>query len=213
MKHIPHVVVPAPWTERRMELSVVQWRHMTRVMRLKSGAQLTYTDGLGTIGSGSLSHQSIERGDEETVPRPTSLTVAVAPPSNKDRQRFLVEKLTELGVEKLVWLKTKHGANRPASSPKVFSWIVNAVEQSQGAWLMEVALDMLEMSELEGRVVVCDREGDRRVPDNVDVVAIGPEGGFAEGEIPSHLPLWGLGPTVLRVETAAVVATARLGIR
>jgi 16S rRNA U1498 N3-methylase RsmE len=41
-------------------------------------------------------------------------------------------------------------------------------------------------------------------------VVVGPEGGFAPGEIPGHLPLWDLGPTVLRVETAAVVAAARL---
>mgnify|MGYP002076409617 CR=1 FL=1 len=37
-------------------------------------------------------------------------------------------------------------------------------------------------------------------------VAVGPEGGWAPGEVPDGLPTVGLGRTVLRVETAAVVA-------
>lgn len=102
MKHIPHLVVAAPWKDGDLRLSVVQWRHLTKVLRMKGGQQVTYTDGLGTVGAGVLGHQVIERGDEEYVERPASLTVAIAPPSNKDRQRFLVEKLAELGVARLV---------------------------------------------------------------------------------------------------------------
>jgi 16S rRNA U1498 N3-methylase RsmE len=41
-------------------------------------------------------------------------------------------------------------------------------------------------------------------------VVIGPEGGWASGEVPDDVALWGLGDTVLRVETAALVAAARL---
>jgi 16S rRNA U1498 N3-methylase RsmE len=45
------------------------------------------------------------------------------------------------------------------------------------------------------------------------VLAIGPEGGFEEGEIPDAARLWDLGPNVLRVETAALVAAARMMAR
>ncbi len=41
-------------------------------------------------------------------------------------------------------------------------------------------------------------------------IAIGPEGGWAAGEIPADVSLLDLGPTILRVETAAIVAAARL---
>jgi 16S rRNA U1498 N3-methylase RsmE len=41
-------------------------------------------------------------------------------------------------------------------------------------------------------------------------VVIGPEGGWASGEVPEDAIRWDLGDTVLRVETAALVAAARL---
>ena len=42
------------------------------------------------------------------------------------------------------------------------------------------------------------------------VVLVGPEGGWDERELATGLPLVGLGPSVLRAETAAVVAGALL---
>ncbi len=210
MRHIPHVVVGAHWEGPRLDLSVVQWRHLTKVLRMKSGQEVSYTDGLGRVGSGVLVQQGIERGDEMTVERTTGITVAVAPPANKDRQRFLVEKLAELGVSRLIWLETRHGKNRVASASKVFSWVLSAVEQSRGAFLMETSDELVRLTDLEGKVCVCRPGGDAE-PGECDVIAIGPEGGFAEDEIPQDANLWDLGPTVLRVETAAVVAVARLG--
>lgn len=205
MKHVPHLVVGVPWSGPKLGLTVVQWRHVTKVLRMKSGQPVTYTDGLGTLGSGILGPQSIERGQEKTVDRPTTLTVAVAPPANKDRQRFLVEKLAELGVARLVWLETSNGTQRVANSAKVFSWVHAAVEQSRGAHLMETSDEFVRLSELEGNVAIC-HPGGSEDPGDADVVAIGPEGGFSEGEIPEGALLWDLGPTTLRVETAAIVA-------
>jgi 16S rRNA (uracil1498-N3)-methyltransferase len=208
MKHVPHLVVTAPWEGSRLDLSSHQWRHVTKVLRMQGGEDVTYTNGLGIIGSGVLTNQGIERGEEVDVERPTNLTMAVAPPASKDRQRFLVEKLTELGVARLVWLETKHGKDRLASASKVFGWIHGALEQSRGAYLMETSDELLGLGDLEGRVVVCMPGGDT-APDDFDVIAIGPEGGFAEDELPENARLWDLGPTVLRVETAAIVAAAR----
>lgn len=205
MRHVPHLVVPAPWDGTRLELSVVQWRHVTKVLRMRSGQEVSYTDGLGTMGEGVLGHQMIERGEETAVDRPSGLTVAVAPPSNKDRQRFLVEKLAELGVARLIWIETRHGKNRVANPEKVFSWVHAAVEQSRGAYLMETTDDLVSIDELEGDLVFC-RPGGTDRPGPVSTVVIGPEGGFADDEIPPGARSWDLGPTILRVETAAIAA-------
>jgi 16S rRNA (uracil1498-N3)-methyltransferase len=210
VKHIPHLVVSAPWEEGRLALSVVQWRHVTKVLRMKSGDQVTYTDGLGKLGEGVLRHQLVERGEEREVGRPSTLTVAVAPPANRDRQRFLVEKLAEIGIARLIWLETAHGKNRVANPEKVFSWVHAAVEQSRGAYLMETSEEMVKPTELGGDLVVCV-PGGRDGPGTADVVAIGPEGGFAEDELPASARRWDLGANVLRVETAAIVAAIRLG--
>lgn len=209
MKHIPHLVVPVPWEDARLQLSIVQWRHMTKVLRLKSGQEVTYTDGLGVIGEGVLGHQMIERGEEHRVDRPSDVTIAVSPPANKDRQRFLVEKLAEIGVARLIWIETAHGKNRVANPEKVFSWVHAAVEQSRGAYLMEVSDDLVPIDQLEGKLVFCHPGGDQH-PGDVDTVVIGPEGGFSPGEVPENAPTWDLGPTILRVETAAIAAAISL---
>lgn len=209
MKHVPHVVIAAPWEGSSLSLSISQWRHLTKVLRMNNGDPVTYTDGLGTFGTGRLDGQTVKRGEEEARERPSALTIAVAPPANKDRQRFLVEKLTELGVARLIWVKTRHGKNRVPGGGKVFSWVVAALEQSRGAWLMETSSDLVEMADLEGVIVAC-RPGGEPGPFEADVVVVGPEGGFAEDELPDGVRLWDLGPNVLRVETAAVVAAVRM---
>lgn len=208
-KHVPHVVVGAPWEEGVLELSVIQWRHLTKVLRMGRGDEVSYTDGLGRVGTGRLADHAVSRGEEREVPRPSNLTVAVAPPASKDRQRFVVEKLAELGVARLQWLSTRHGKERTASASKVFSWILAATEQSRGAWLMETPQDVVELVELESPVVVCHPGGASETV-SAKTLVIGPEGGFAEDELPPDVALWDLGPTILRVETAAVVGACRM---
>ena len=62
---------------------------------------------------------------------------------------------------------------------------------------------------LEPPVVVCSPSGSGELP-HARTVVIGPEAGWAEGEIPDDVATWSLGASVLRVETAAVVAAARI---
>jgi 16S rRNA (uracil1498-N3)-methyltransferase len=212
VRHVPHLVVAAPWDGDTLSLSVVQWRHVTKVLRLHRGDPVSYTDGLGTMGTGRLGNQSIDRGDEVSVARPSSLVMAVAPPSNKDRQRYLVEKLSELGVARLIWIKTAHGRERVSSAAKVFNWVLSGTEQSRGAWLMETSDEVLEIGELPGPVTFCSPGGGDG-PNDGDIIVIGPEGGFADDEIPNDATTWDLGPTILRVETAAVAAAVILRSR
>lgn len=208
-KQVPHVVVGAPWNGDSLNLSIVQWKHLTKVLRLNRGDRISYTDGLGHLGKGTLGDRSVVRGDEQEVPRSSELEVASAPPSNRDRQRFLVEKLAELGVARLLWLKTTRGKNRVASGAKVFSWVLSAVEQSRGAWLMETSSNLVGWGDLARPVVICHPGGDTEAP-QARTVVIGPEGGFSNEEMPSDVVHWDLGPTILRVESAAIVAAARL---
>ena len=127
-------MVAQPWPDTgKLALSISQWRHLTKVLRKNRGDKVTYTDGLGTLGGGVLGNTEIIRGDEVFVERAREVAIAVAPPANKDRQRFLVEKLAELGVSRLIWLRTKNGKNRVSSPTKVFSWVQTALEQSRGS--------------------------------------------------------------------------------
>jgi 16S rRNA (uracil1498-N3)-methyltransferase len=181
---------------------------MRRVLRVEDGGDVTYTDGAGLFGRGTWGGNSVVRGIEESRGRPGNLVLAVAPPSNRDRVRFVVEKLAEMGVESLIWLDTRHGSGRLPSLQKQQAWAVSAVEQSRGSWLMALGEGLIDWADLERPLAVC-------VPGNPDsdekfrTVAVGPEGGFAPGEVPDDACGVGLGETILRVETAALTAAVK----
>jgi len=212
MKHIPHVLVPAPWDGDECSVPAATRRHLGTVLRLESRAALTYTDGKGTVGEGSWDGSVILRGDERTVASIVPIvTMAVAPPRSRDRQRFIVEKLQELAVQRLVWLSTAHGQARPPSTDKALAWATAALEQSRGAHLIEIDAAPLETL-VADEVAWADITGDpvRSVDRGVGpfTVAIGPEGGWSGEERARFVHRVSFGSTILRTETAAVVAAA-----
>ena len=182
--------------------------HLSRVLRLGVGSEVTYTDGGGTFGQGFWSGGAISRSGEVQRDRPSRLIVATAPPSSRDRVRFLVEKVAELGIERLLWLTTRHGVRRVPPLKKQRSWAISALEQSRGSWLMGVSDGFVDWDSLERPLAVCvpGGSGGEAV---IRTVAVGPEGGFGDGEVPPDAAAADLGPTILRVETAAVVAASR----
>lgn len=203
---IPHVLVPRPWAEERIGLRPDQSHHLERVLRIRSGGPVTYTDGAGTTGRGALDGGTVVRGPETTVPALPSLVVAVAPPASRDRLRFVVEKLAELEVTRIAWLATRRGEGRPPPAEKAAAWAAAALEQSRGAHLTAVDAAFTTLDSLPGPAVVA-LPGGATVPAGGPLtVAVGPEGGWEPGEVPEGMPAVGLGRTILRVETAALAA-------
>lgn len=206
-RHVPHLLLAPPWDGDLLALSDGQSHHVHRVLRMGTGELVSYTDGVGGKGIGTLELGGVRRGDEEPVPRPSPrLTMAVAPPRAAERARFLVEKVAELGVDRLVWLTLERGQGRPPRPDKAAAWAEAALEQSRGAWLMAVD-GPITMEELQGTVWIADPAGVELAAVREDLtVVVGPEGGIAPHEITADSTMVCLGARVLRVETAAVVA-------
>jgi 16S rRNA (uracil1498-N3)-methyltransferase len=208
VKHVPHLYLPGPWPDSELSPDETQIRHLVTVLRSEVGDSVSYTDGAGLLGEGIWNGLSVSRGKEERFPRISELAMAVAPPANKDRTRFVVEKLAELGVRSLLWLETRHGSGRVPSMAKQRSWAVAALEQSRGAWMMELGPGLVDWSALARPLAVCQRGGGGGSM-TFKTVAVGPEGGLGPREVPDDAELVGLGETTLRVETASIVAAAR----
>lgn len=208
MPHVPHLLLAGPWEGETIPLDHETSHHVATVLRRQSGDPVTYTDGTGTLGEGELVEGAVRRGSERAISDPPTTVLAVAPPAARDRARFLVEKLAELGVGELIWLRTRHGEGRPPSPDKVAMWCRGALEQSRGTWLMRVS-GPVSISELPQGTVFADSNGERIDLTGVPCVAVGPEGGWAPGEVSSAASTVALGATVLRVETAAIVAAVR----
>lgn len=154
---------------------------------------------------------------------PFPLVVASALPKG-DRADFLVEKLTELGATRFVPLLTERAIvqPKPAAVEKFARAVIEASKQCGRNRLMAVDfpekwLTFVQRADLPASRVVLHTAPDlpRAAASAGCAVAIGPEGGFTSDEIARAVERgWavaGLGPRVLRIETAAVAAAALLG--
>ena len=202
-RHVPSVYSPRPWVGATIETTGIQQHHLQRVLRIPVGSSISYTDGEGIRGTGMLKEPGIERGSEEEMAPPPLVHLAVAPPQSVDRSRFIVEKLQELGVRRLSWLTTIYGQAKAPREDKTRVWAISALEQSRGVWLMEID-GPIGIADIAAPLLT-DPNGTSTI-DGMRTVCIGPEGGWAPDEIPNDVPVAALGATILRTETAAVVA-------
>lgn len=208
MGHVPHLLVPGSWDGPTVPLDEAATHHLRRALRRSEGDPVTYTNGLGRLGRGTLVGNGVDRGEETEVARPIRAVMAVAPPAHKERVRFVVEKLAELGILELWWLDTEYGEGRVPAADKVEAWCRSALEQSRAAWLMTVRSDLVGIGSLPEGAVFADRSGAAADLHAVSCIAIGPEGGWSDDELPKAARTVSLGSSVLRVETAAIAAAA-----
>ncbi len=211
-------------------LSDEDTHHLGRVLRLRDGEEVIAADGQGhwarttwragsaleplTAGTG-IGGDGAVQSEPRTEP---ALTVAFAPVKG-ERPEWVVQKLTELGIDRIVPLRTERSVVRwsatrgQAAVEKLRRVAREAAAQSRRVWLPDVC-DTLPFADLAalggpGEVVLAQLSGDRPTPAQ-RVVAVGPEGGWSTEELASGLPTVGFGLSVLRAETAAVTAGALL---
>lgn len=203
-------------------------RHLSRVMRAKPGDEIIVFDGTGRSGPAVITkidrvHVDLKLGPLATEPMPKCcLTVAVALPKG-DRQKWLIEKMTELGVTKLIPLITERSVALPTASAieRLRRGVIEACKQCGRSRLLEIShahhfSELLAGSSAEKRLLA-NPSGSPLLtaidPIPVDVlIAIGPEGGFTPDEIvaakQANFTQVSLGDSILRIETAAVTVAA-----
>ncbi|MDR3183300.1 MAG: 16S rRNA (uracil(1498)-N(3))-methyltransferase [Planctomycetaceae bacterium] len=212
--------------------------HFLRVMRGKTGETIELFDGTGFLYRGTV----IETGKNEvrikiaetladTIESPVRLTVASALPKG-DRQRFLVEKLAELGVARFIPVHLERSVARAddAVINRFRRCVIESAKQCGRNVLMEIGSEMplVKLNDLLDREhfaklvlhpVKLGSVGqtgmsafiDGGVPQHLAVL-VGPEGSFTDKEIAAALqfgfrPL-DLGARILRTETACIAAAA-----
>ncbi len=189
----------------------------------RDGEWLARIDGLGR-GWASLGLVSLRR--EQT--REPDLWLVFAP-IKRARIDFLAEKATELGVRALWPVFTRRSVITRVNTDRLRANAVEAAEQSERLTVPEVFEPATFAELVEGwppdrHLVVCDESGggapiaealaDARAEAGAEwALLTGPEGGLTRSELDAlgRLPFVtrvGLGPRVLRADTAAVAALA-----
>lgn len=189
--------------------------HVFRVLRVRPGEVVTVTDGAGRWRPCRAGDRAIEPSGEvhEVARRVTPLTVAFAIPK-QDRPEWIVQKLTELGVDHIVVLHAERSvvrwnADRAARHlAKLRRVAAEALQQSRGVWLPEIEGPTPAAQLLPSAAAA--EPGAAPIGAAHTTVAIGPEGGWSASELELAAATVSVGATVLRVETAAIVAGARM---
>jgi 16S rRNA (uracil1498-N3)-methyltransferase len=195
--------------------------HLAQVLRLRPGEVVVAADGRGRWRACRFTGDAPARGGPALhpdgpvleSPRPApEITVAFVPVKG-ERPEWAVQKLTEAGVDRIVVLRSARavvhwdGERADRAVGRLRRVAHEAAAQSRRTWLPEV-IGVRTLAELAGLLapvpLALAHPGGAPPGTRAPAVAVGPEGGWAEAETGAGYPLVGLGPTVLRAETATV---------
>ena len=201
-----------------------------RARRVERGDAARLLDGRGRVGTGEI----VEIGKRELTvrvvsvvqtPRPTEIEI-VMPVADRDRMLLAAEKCAELqitGWRPAVFARSRSVSPRGEGDrfrEKVQARMQAALEQSGGAWLPEIHMEV-DLESALGAVpatwdrLVLDSRGTSyasRISRSPLAIAVGPEGGLEPSELEmatrsGWIPC-AIAETTLRFETAAIAAVA-----
>jgi 16S rRNA (uracil1498-N3)-methyltransferase len=205
--------------------------HLVRVLRARVGQEFDIATGavvrrgrIVTIRDGRV---EFELGEEVALAAVLNLTLLLAI-FKFDRMEWAIEKCTELGVARIVpAIARRTDAHLAAAAGKrVERWrriALQAAEQSRRAFPPEITAPIKLRDAAQSssglRIVLAEMEQQNSLREVLSahaggeiILAIGPEGGWAEDELrlfqTSGWISASLGSTILRAETAAIAATA-----
>jgi 16S rRNA (uracil1498-N3)-methyltransferase len=190
--------------------------HLRRVLRLRDGEAVSVTDGAGRwlLTRASIAGPVIRlEPTSKLVTEPARarpITIAVAMPKG-DRLDWLVQKVTELGVDRIALLHAERSVvrwkpERTATQLERLRRISDeACRQSRRVWRVTID-EPLEATAVLASFIAAEPGGRDLAPGDRSV-AIGPEGGWSADELDQAAELVSLGKNILRTETAAVAAS------
>lgn len=217
-------------------LSEEESKHCIRVLRLNSGDTISLIDGKGGWYDATIAGTDAKRCVVNIVntikqvgKRNFKLHIAIAPTKNNDRTEWFIEKATEIGIDEISMIESKHTERSSIKTERFLKVAISAIKQSLKAYLPQLN-NMLGFekfittsTDFKGQKFiahcnksVCGDEAEKKhlryvYEKNKDVlILIGPEGDFTVEEVKLALNKGfqeiSLGNSRLRTETAALYA-------
>ena len=223
---MPRFYVPSIENEV-LELSELDSKHAIRVLRLKEGHDITIMDGKGILAEGVIVEEhpkktKVKVNKADFYDPPLKLTLAFSPTKNNDRNEWIIEKGTELGMTDCYPIFTHHSERRKWNSDRMHKIAISAIKQSGNPWLPQLHKaqsfdDFIATVPFDGVKMMahCGEKEKIRIGELVNplknqLMLIGPEGDFSTEEIEKarqhHFQFVDLGNLTLRTETACITA-------
>lgn len=222
-----------PSTGGCVQLGDDEARHASRVMRAQVGDSLVLFDGRGNESQAIV--QSIDKRRctvDAAAPvwvnrepeREIHLGIAFPKP---ERAKEMVERLTELGVQRITPLVCDRTQRPPTESllAKLRRIVIESCKQSQRNVLMTidppVEFQAFITDPTTGIALIAHPEGEPiseimrdSAASTAARILVGPEGGFTDQEVDRAIEMGykkiGLGQRIYRIETASTVIAAKL---
>ena len=208
--------------------------HCVKVLRHRRGDTIHVVDGHGMLYDCTITDADpravafeVNRWVENYGSHDYWLEMAVCPPKNIDRFEWFSEKATEIGVDRISPLFGDYSERKVFKPERIERLLVSAAKQSHKGAIPELApattVKEFLQQEREGLKLICYCDEATGKPDIKEVLSqvpaqskitimIGPEGDFSRAEVALAIERgWqpvSLGDSRLRIETAAIVATA-----
>ncbi len=202
--------------------------HLAKALRVASGSEVTVCDGAGrwrtvafVADAVGVAAEPLDEIRSEPAP-PWELTVAFTPVKG-DRPEWTVQKLTELGVDRIIAMQTERSvirwdAKRWDKQATKWQRIAREASMQSRRTRLPVIEDLCAFDALvandrslpDRSLVLADPDGEPLGP-NDRFVAIGPEGGWSPTER-ANRQLVALPGGVLRAETAALTAATIMAL-
>ncbi len=211
-------------------LSEKQSHYIKNVMRIKAGDKISLfnsKDGEWDVKildqENNLTEFKVEKLSRP-IPKEKNIWLAFSP-IKKVPQDLMIQKTTELGIQKFIPLLCERSIVREINTKRAEKIITEACEQSNRVTVPKI-LDLQELNNfiknfpVEGKIVFCDinsnsKDLNKLSKKNPICILIGPEGDFSEEErqfIISNKNVTSitLAKNILRAETAAIASTTIL---
>jgi 16S rRNA (uracil1498-N3)-methyltransferase len=207
--------------------------HAIKVLRCQPGEQVETINGKGQLFSAVI--ESVQKDciflieinlQKELFSNPNKLSVAIAPTKNPARLEWFLEKATEIGIDQIYPIITARTEKTNLKYERLKNIILAAVKQSKHLYIptlhpiqsLEQAFSNFQINKFSNNFIAhCENDqspflGKVYSINTTALILIGPEGDFTPKEIEAALnnnyqPV-SLGNSILRVETAGVVACA-----
>jgi len=218
-----------------VSISGTDYKHIVKVLRLKPGDNITlfdtnsieYYGQIREIGKRDLI-VDIERSELVNTESPIEITLLQGLPKG-DKMDYIIEKATELGIRRIVPVITERAQIRDRDRKKRWDRIALEASKQCGRTnpaIIENTLDFEEalniyfkrdlpiILHVNTEVSVKNHiKNSLQAPSNI-VLFVGPEGGFTDNEVllgnKMGFITLGLGPRVLRTETASIAVLSVL---
>lgn len=203
---IPTVYTPDVDIENnKVYLSESKLHHLKNVLRIKENSDINISNGMGHIMFGNLKGDFVLIDNVKEFKKPNHIKIFVPFLREKNRFRYLIEKLVELNVSEIHIGETHNTQKINIKSEKIESWAVSAIEQSGSPFYPKIIyskyidFDLFDTCfDISGEQITNSK--------NINNFAIGPEGGWSKEELKNFKFKFMLTEFNLRSETAAITA-------